>query len=519
MSKRKPKADLWDDVIDDPDIRRELARESHEHFFSLYLSDYLTCGTADFHREMFRITQDRDIRFAAITAFRNSGKSTIASTSYPLWAISGIQQKKFPLILTQTQQQSLQIMENLRDHLEGKYNPLLKNDFGPFQEGDGPWRNTAITIPRYGAKIVVASIEQSIRGIRHGSHRPDLIICDDIEDLASIQTLEGRDRTYQKLVGEIIPAGDISTTKYIIVGNLLHEDSVMMRLKRDILSGKRDGVYREYPLLDEHDRPLWPQKFPSRAEIETLRRLVVDESAFQREYLLRIVSDQDRVIWPEWIRHYPELPRSDEVRFVASGVDLAISQEETADCTAMVSAWVHGSGDSFRIYILPHPINDRLTFKGMVGKVKEMSLRASEGKHYTRVFVEDVQYQRAAIEQLQAEGVPATGAKVLGMDKRARLMSVSHLVQSGMVLFPRRGAETLIAQLTGFGKERHDDLCDAFSLLLLQLLQYKGRSSAPLVVKKRPDTFADLLEEERKHSDFWYAKNRYRQKSILDMRF
>ena len=49
-------------------------------------------------------------------------------------------------------------------------------------------------IPKYGAMILAMSVEESNRGIRYGTHRPDLIVVDDAEDLASTQTQEGRDK-------------------------------------------------------------------------------------------------------------------------------------------------------------------------------------------------------------------------------------------------------------------------------------------------------------------------------------
>jgi hypothetical protein len=66
--------------------------------------------------------------------------------------------------------------------------------------------------------------------------------------------------------------------------------------------------------------------------------------------------------------------------------------------------------------------------------------------------------------------VPAEGVLVHGQDKQARLTLITHLVQQGKVLFPRHGTEELISQLTGFGIEKHDDLADAFSLLLLKIM-------------------------------------------------
>jgi len=66
-------------------------------------------------------------------------------------------------------------------------------------------------IPKFNARLIAASSEQSIRGLRHGAYRPDLIICDDVEDLNSVKTNESRDKTYAWLTGDVIPLGDLNT--------------------------------------------------------------------------------------------------------------------------------------------------------------------------------------------------------------------------------------------------------------------------------------------------------------------
>ncbi len=180
---------------------------------------------------MFNLTEDKKVKNLYIVAFRGSGKSTIITTSYPIWAILGKQQKKFVLILCQTRNQAKQHMINLKRELES--NQLLKNDLGPFQEESDEWGSSSLVFSNMNARISVASTEQSIRGLRHGAHRPDLIIGDDVEDMASAKTKEGRQKTYDWLKGEVIPTGD-RNTKLVIVGNLLHEDSLLMHLKRDI---------------------------------------------------------------------------------------------------------------------------------------------------------------------------------------------------------------------------------------------------------------------------------------------
>lgn len=240
--------ELTDTMIRDRKVRTAITKRSHWYFFHFYFAHYVKYATALFQAEIFDLTENEAAGNFFVVAFRGSGKSTIITTSYPLWAILGEQQKKFVLILCQTQSQAKQHMMNLRRELEN--NALLKSDLGPFREESDEWGSSSLVFSKLGARITAASSEQSIRGLRHNQHRPDLIIGDDVEDLASTKTREGRNKTYQWLTGEVIPTGD-RTTRLVIVGNLLHEDSLLMRIKENIERQKIKGVFKEYPLVRE----------------------------------------------------------------------------------------------------------------------------------------------------------------------------------------------------------------------------------------------------------------------------
>ncbi|MEO6077782.1 MAG: hypothetical protein ABIP54_03275, partial [Candidatus Andersenbacteria bacterium] len=283
--------DLWLQIAASRSIRTELAYQSHAWFFSLYLSHYMSYPTAPFHKNFFAITEDINQQLAVIVAFRGSAKSTIMTLSYPIWAILGSQRRKFVLILSQTQAQAKQHMVNLKQELET--NELLRGDFGAFEEDTDQWGLSSLVIPRYNARITVASSEQSTRGLRNRQYRPDLIICDDIEDLNSVKTKEGRDKAYAWLTGEIFPAGD-QRTRLIIIGNLLHEDSLLMRLKAQMNQGHLAGQFYWYPLVTDDGIIGWPGKFPTMASIEKLKSTIPSEASWQREFLLRIIATQEQ---------------------------------------------------------------------------------------------------------------------------------------------------------------------------------------------------------------------------------
>lgn len=453
--------DIMGRVRTDRRFRTGLTAKSHFYFFHVYFSEYITCETAPFQKELLSLTE-QNYAMLVVLAFRGSAKSTICTMSLALWSILGIQEKKFVLIVCQTQAQARFHLQNIRREMEN--NALLRDDLGPFTEHDEEWNSGSLVIPKFGARITAISLDQSVRGLRHGASRPDLIICDDIEDLASVKTRDSRQKTYQWFTRDLIPVGD-TKTNIVVVGNLLHEDSLISRIKEEIEKKERTGKVVEYPLLDEDGKSLWPGKYKTKEDVEELRKKIVDEVAWSMEYLLKIVTDSERVVQTEWIQRYPDellrQPRYAEPLTMIIGVDLAISEKDTADYTAIVPVVVTGSGVDTQVYVMPHITNKRMPFAVQVDTIVFL-YRQMMGKYSVTVVVEDFGYQRALIQTLEERGCRVTAFKVGNVDKRSRLTMVSPRIRDGNILFPITGVDALISQITGFGLEKHDDLMDAF---------------------------------------------------------
>jgi predicted phage terminase large subunit-like protein len=458
-------------IVKDQSVRRELTKACHHWFFHVYFAHYVKYNTARFQKELFEVTEDESSKTVVIEAFRGSGKTTVMGTSYAIWSILGVQQKKFVLMIAKTESQARQYLANIKIELES--NGLLRSDLGPFEEPDDEWRATSIVLPKYGARITVASVESSIRGIKHGAHRPDLIICDDLEDLDIVKTAESRDKMYKWLTGDIMPLGD-KHTRFVVIGTALHHDSLISKLKNAIIEGRMDGVTKRYPFLNADGIATWTEKFPTQFDIDTLRKSIPTLQAWEREYMLNIVSEDDQLIRREWIQYYDELPPNDTVRYTGIGVDPAIGQKSDNDSTAIVSGKICGRKKGLKIYVLPNPINVRMDFTETISRVKSLSTTLGNGVP-VHLWIESVAYQKAIVDQLRSDGYPAKEWKTGGSDKRARLSLVSNHIQSGVVMFPRHGAEKLIEQLIGFGNETHDDLCDALGILVLSVIEQDSR--------------------------------------------
>jgi len=465
--------EIFEVMLKDRRIRLSIVKKLHKFFFYFYFPHYTEFEIAPFHEEMFRITQDTSTPTAVILGFRGCGKSALLSMSFPLWAILGEQKIKYVLILSQTQQKAQILLQQIKNELE--VNELLKKDLGPFQEERNQWNVVSLCLTRYNAKIAAASTEQSIRSWRHMQYRPQLIICDDLEDLESVKTQEGRDKLCNWLLGDVIPAGS-RDTRLIILGGLLHEDSLPRRLQKSMTEEKMDGVYHEYPILDENGNPTWPGKFRTPKDIEAEKRKIGNEITWQREYMLRIIPDEGQLIRSEWIQFYDELPsiNQEDYQYTWAGLDLAVSEKSTADYTAIVAAQVHGQRRKRKIYILPNPVNKRMLFPDVVDLCRDyLNNFLRDGK----LIVESTACQASLSQLLHREGRYVEGVPARG-EKRSRLAFTSPLIQNGTILFPKKGAEELIQQLIGFGAEKHDDLVDAFTLLIHQLVEDDNKARA-----------------------------------------
>jgi predicted phage terminase large subunit-like protein len=511
--------ELFKILMSDQQIRKELCSRSHYWFFHVYFGHYVQYKTADFQRRIFEITEDGNVKLSSIISFRGSAKSTIVSLSNPIWSILGILHKKYPIIIGQTQNQSRQILKNIKSELES--NELLIKDFGPFNNSSD-WRSNTLVIPKFGARITALSAGESIRGLRHHQYRPDLIICDDIEDLSSVKFRENRDKNFNWFMGDVVPLGDVNT-KIILIGNLLHEDSLMMRIKDHILVEKdMSGTHDEFPLLDENHKCLWPDKFPTEKEINELKSKIPDRVTFEREYLLHIVADGNQVVQRDWIKYHDtgDIPNPTvrPARMIAVGIDLAISEKTTADFTAIIPTLVYGYGDELKVYVLPFIVNQRLDFIKTKEKVKEVQeqIKIFHPRGIAKFYAESVGYQASLAQQLTVENVLIEPVSVGGADKRSRLCLTSSYIESGKILFPKHGAEELIDQIVNFGVEKHDDLADAFSLVINKIIetdQFCPKSKPREYIEEHPHLVYNKLFGE------WIDPSRPITAGMLDMVF
>ena len=450
---------------------RKALRKTLYGFCLLYLPHYFDLEPATFHYDMFASLEDQTIRFLELIGFRGCAKSTAASLALPIWAALE-KPNLYPFIIpiADTGQQAAANIANIKLELEDNW--LLKNDYGhiPIRaaldsspedatlESEEEWQAKNLLLDN-GVRILARSTGQKVRGIRHRQFRPKLICVDDPEDLERVNTQESRDKTTKWFKGEVVPALDTRFGRLVLIGNFLHLDGLMARMKNS-------GIFtvKEFPFLDENGNQTWPQLFPTPEALEK-QKILLGDVAWQREMLLHPIADEGQDVHPEDVHYYDD-PPFDDGNHLAHGVDLAISTKESADFTAIVSGEVTWPNGKIEIYIQPHPIIRRMTFSetmDALDNVRKSNAMSSE------FFVEAVAYQQAAIEEMERRAFSVQAMHPI-KDKRARLRVAARYIKMGVVKFPRHGCEQLITQLLGFGIEKHDDAVDALVYLILGLV-------------------------------------------------
>ncbi len=467
INQQIPIQPLFEDhnLYDDYETRRAMAK-TLKGFCIVYLPHYLTIAPAEFHDELLSTLSDHSQKMIEVMGFRGSAKSTFGSLALPLWAALE-HPKLYPFIIpiADTNAQADSNIANIKEELEN--NQQLRQDYGNITgkfgqdftlESEEEWRARNMLLSN-GVRILARSRGQKIRGLRHRQDRPSLVIIDDPEDLEWVRTKENRDKTERWLRGEVIPAIDEINGRLVVIGNQLHTDALMARLSK-----YKVFKHLEYSLI-KNGRTTWRAKYPTQQNLDD-QRDKVGATAWQREYLLKVVPEEGADIKEEWIHYYDAEPPEMQTGLNGTGIDLAISKKETADYTSMVSGTSFVTEGIPKICIKPNPINARLSFHETIETTKAMSV----ANPFSIFFVESVAYQKAAIEEMERALLPVI-AMTAGSDKRARLRAVAIYIQNGTVVFPRQGCEDLIIQLLGFGVEEHDDLVDALVYLILGLVQ------------------------------------------------
>ena len=292
---------------DTSDYRR--AATDLEYFGKYYLPHYFSLPAPPFHRALDALWRERvmdgadPVRDAArilsktgtrtaVAAPRGHAKSTVMSLKNALHAaLYGY--KRYILLVSDTETQAVGFLDAIKSELEE--NPRILRDFGE-QPGKKTWKTSSILLAN-GCRIDAVGSGQKLRGRRNHERRPDLILCDDIENDEGVRTAEQRDKLAAWFYKAVCKSGD-RYTDILMIGTVLHHDALLARVLKN--PGFQSRTYRA--ILSNSASPLWDDWERLYTDLADERRERTAHAFFYRHR--REMLTGARVLWPEKLSYY-----------------------------------------------------------------------------------------------------------------------------------------------------------------------------------------------------------------------
>ena len=339
-------------------------------------------------------------------------------------------------------------------------------------------------------KIQAFGAGKRMRGLRHGPHRPDLVLLDDLENDENVRSPEQRDKLESWLMRTVLSLGPADDSMDVIyIGTILHYDSVLARtLKKPQWHGRTFRAVEKMP----DDLALWDiwerlYKTPSvgpekaRAFYEQHRQrmdagAVVSWPDFRPLYTLMCKRAEDRAAFDSEQQNDPLVgdaaPFAEAMQFWSElppgliffgACDPSLGK---AGAGRDPSALLVGGLDreSMRLYVVAADIKKRHP-----DRIIHDLIALQRQWHCVLWAVEAVQFQEFFAEVLVREaarqGLPLPVSPVKNCtDKNLRIESLHPYFCQGHILL-RPDQRALVDQLRHFPLADHDDGPDALEML------------------------------------------------------
>lgn len=333
-------------------------------------------------------------------------------------------------------------------------------------------------------RVIAKGAEQKLRGLIWNGTRPDIILCDDMENDELVMNKDRREKMRKWFYSALLPC--ISSKGIIrVVGTILHMDSLLERLMpkpydrfshQDGLrlwsEARRNGwtsiKYKAHN--EDFSQVLWPEKHSK----ESLKQKQQEYAGmgmpdvYSQEYLNVPLDESVAYFKRNDFEHITEDDAKLPLTYYVTA-DLAISEADRADYSVFIIAGM----DEFRRIHVKNVIRERLDGREIVDTLLNIQ-RVYEPEI---VGIEEMQVSKAIGPFLNEEMVRENTYLSLiklkhgGKDKIARARSIQARMRAKSVKFDK-GADWYQAfeeELTRFPRDTHDDQVDAFAYLGLLL--------------------------------------------------
>lgn len=218
------------------DIRITRVQKDFRFFTETYFPHYVQSNPSVFHEwvhtKLAQMIDSPKGHKVNISAPRGEAKSTLVTQLFVLWC-TVTNRKRFICIIMDALDQAQSMLEAIKVELES--NPRLAMDF-PDAVGAGRVWNVGVILTKANIKVQAFGSGKRMRGVRHGPHRPGLVILDDLENDENIRQKAQRDKTESWVKRTVLPLGPPDGSMDVIyVNTVLHYDALPNRLKRNPL--------------------------------------------------------------------------------------------------------------------------------------------------------------------------------------------------------------------------------------------------------------------------------------------
>lgn len=207
------------------------SKTDYSFFKRTYFPHYCTAPNSVLHdyldKRLPEIADSADGCHDVIAAPRGEAKSTNVGLIFLIWClVTG--RKHFCCLIMDAFEVAAVALDAVKAELE--VNPRLRMDFSESTGQGRVWQAGVIVTPD-NRKVQAFGSGKRMRGLRHGPHRPDLVIGDDLENDDNVRSPEQRDKLEGWLKRTVLQLGaNDGSTDYLIIGTVLHYDSVLSRL-------------------------------------------------------------------------------------------------------------------------------------------------------------------------------------------------------------------------------------------------------------------------------------------------
>ncbi|MCC7413355.1 MAG: phage terminase large subunit [Gammaproteobacteria bacterium] len=497
--------------------RRERAHGDLEFFARTYFPHYATKPNSRLHDYLYRrlveIADSPRSETDAIAAPRGEAKSTITSQIFVIWCVvTG--RKWYPMIGMDAFDQAAIMLEAIKAELEA--NPRLLMDY-PEAAGPGRVWKAGVILTRNDRKIEAVGSGKRIRGRRHGPHRPDLFIGDDLENDENVRTPEQRDKLQAWLTKAVLKLGGAGAKfDTVVIGTILHYDSMLSRLLANPLwrTARFQALIRWPDNMELWDR--WEERL--------LHEGMESAAAFYAAHEQEMNAGAE-VSWPAG-RPLVDL-MTIRARDGHAAFDSELQNDPLSDDDAPFAKAIHFWVDRLREWVFYGACDPSLGKHGanrdpsaiVVGGFNRETgvldvVEAAIRKRLPDRIIEDiigyqleymclvwgveaVQFQeflRAELVKRSAKrGIPVPAVPLTPhADKTLRIESLQPHMANRLIRL-HTSQSTLITQLRHFPKADHDDGPDALQMLWVIATSFAGGIPRPKAPQRRRDARLSLV--------------------------